>query len=134
MPAVIERGGTLLALSTGSTQSVTSQIFHTHLLAALSSRSHGAHVDVQRLPPRKTIMVLVMGRGGQQMSTSAHTHLPSALPVTNHLEMHSSPESFVIFMVLGVGVGPGGEVVAAAPVATAISAAADSRAARRPML
>jgi len=37
-------------------------------------------------------------------------------------------------MVLGVGVGPGGEVVAAAPVATAISVVATSKNNRRPMV
>jgi len=37
-------------------------------------------------------------------------------------------------MVLGVGVGPGGEVVAVAPVATAISVAATSKKDRRPMV
>jgi len=36
-------------------------------------------------------------------------------------------------MVFGVGVGPGGEVVAAAPEATAISAAARIRKDRRPI-
>jgi len=48
--------------------------------------------------------------------------------------MHSSPESFVIFMVFGVGVGPGGEVVAVALVATAMNAAAASRTDMRTIL